>query len=201
MRHFLNLLTQEEKERILEMHTGKKPTINEQGVFSGAKAAVKGLGTRIKTGVKDLGYSLQGQKSKMKSPKLEGDITEFKSRCNDTSAALNTAAQALSVIYNQANNIYGDDYLDEAEDFKTKLKSTIDSINQSMQLCNQMQGYQAPYNKVETTETPPQTETKPVNQPAQTKPTQQPKQETSPRPIVSGDRLPQTTGTQIQPQK
>lgn len=198
MRHLLNLLTQEEKERILEMHSEKKPTVNEQGVFSGAKAAVKGLGTRIKTGIKDLGYAAQGQKSKMKSPKLEGDITKFKSRCNDTSAVLNTAAQALLDIYNQANSIYGDDYLNEAEDFKTKLKSTMDSINQSMQLCNQMQGYQAPYNKVETSETQPQTETKPVNQPAQAKPTQQPKQETGPRPIVSGNKLSQTTGTPLQ---
>ena len=134
MKYLLNLLTQEEKERILEMHTGKKPTVNEQGVFSGVKQGVAGLKAKVGTGLQNVKGSFsktQGQ-SAQKSAGLEQDLAQVKSRSTDlinTIKPLSVEIQEKIIKLTENNNAYGQGFSAVQLEFLAKLTT----LNKALQ--------------------------------------------------------------------
>lgn len=128
MRYLLNLLTQEEKDRILEMHSEKKLTINEQKVFSGLKQNVAGFKARVGTTIQNVqgaGSKTKGQ-SAQKSTGLEVDLAQVKSRTNDlinTIKPLSIEIQEKITKLNENENAYGTGFSAVQSEFKTRLET------------------------------------------------------------------------------
>jgi hypothetical protein len=191
MKHLFNNLSQEEKQRILEMHNTNKNSLNEQGILSGIKQGVKGFGAQVSTGLSNVKGSFSGSKGQAnaKSAGLENDLAQVKSRSGDL---LNTITPLTKEIQGKLQNlskpdVYGKGFTKVQDDFKTQLTTLNTALNVVTEALNSFNQYIPKY----TQEAPAQ------QAPAQPAPAQDTSNQ-NPKPKVSGNQLSQTTGTPLQ---
>jgi len=123
MKHLFNNLSQEEKNRILEMHQPNKEVLNEQlrGLGSNVGARIKQGAKSVATVGSRLGAALGGKQETMKNAGLEGK----RSYAMSTAKTLydNLMATSANLKKNQADPNKMGDYKDEAEDFNKQVEA------------------------------------------------------------------------------
>jgi len=123
MKHLFNNLSEDEKNRILEMHQPNKQVLDEQlrGLGSNVGARIKQGAKSIATVGSRLGAALGGKQDQMKNAGLEGK----RSYAMSTAKTLydNLMATSANLKKNQADPNKMGDYKDEAEDFNKQVEA------------------------------------------------------------------------------
>lgn len=123
-----NKITDTEKKRILEMYNGKNSQysqLDEQKIFSGVKSGIKGFGTKIKTGLKNMIYGLKGDRGKIKNPNLQRDVAKMQSRASDLISTMIPFIESINqvkTVIQTYPEVYGKEYVQDANHVATEIQ-------------------------------------------------------------------------------
>lgn len=122
MKHLFNHLSQEDKQKILELYYTNKNSLNEQRFLSGIKQGVKGFGAKVNAKFSNLKNMKDGG---FKSPQLEKDLAQVKSRSKDLSKSI---GPFLDEVQNLKDRLEKNDKLYGAN-FQNAQKKLIEKVN------------------------------------------------------------------------
>lgn len=150
MKSKINEMTEQEKNRILEMYNMSKTQIDEQGIFSGLRSKIKGGIAQAKTGfqnVKGAFSRTQGQAMRP-SAGLQRDLTMVQSRGKDLSASIQPMLNELNQMSQklQSNaSAYGQGYEQVQAEFAEQLNGLIQVLTTTTQSLAGLAQYQPTY--------------------------------------------------------
>jgi ABC-type transporter Mla subunit MlaD len=121
MKHLFNNLSQEEKNRILEMHQSNNEVLNEQlrGLGSQIGARVKQAAQTVGTVGQRVGQAIGGKQDMGKNAGLEGKVTYVKNTAKTLYNNLLTTSSYLKKSKADVNKM--GDYADEAKGFNSQI--------------------------------------------------------------------------------
>lgn len=152
MKSNLHKISEQEKLKILEMHYNGTNVLDEQKLFSGLKAGMRGFGQRLKTGIQGAAgsFKTQGATNVKQSAGLNRDVAIIKSRANDLLSTITPfEAELDKMIATLSNeNHYGEGFKDTQLDFKDQLDSIKELINTfKKEITENIINFQPNYNK------------------------------------------------------
>lgn len=127
-----NKVSENEKNKILEMYNGKNPKVNqlsEQKIFSGVKSGIRGLGRRIKIKLKNMVHGFKDEKGKIKSSNLERDVAKMQSRASDLISTMIPFIESINQIKTKIETypeVYGKEYVNDAKQVVNEIKELED---------------------------------------------------------------------------
>jgi hypothetical protein len=162
MKNLFNNLSQEEKTRILELHSKESEVINEQ-LGSKIKAAAQGLGARVGTIAQNVGKAVAPNKGEriISSPKLNAALARTKSRTQSLQKLVDGLDEDLNNILTIANEEMSGQFKYEAEQIKTLVdgyKQTLATVKEYNKRLSDAK-LQAPTLQAPTTTQPASTQT------------------------------------------